>query len=876
MDKNKKKKQRPSSTKNGSEKQASASDAKVQRLKDPISSKAQSDFPSLPTSIAPTGEATPHGMLEKKISDLKISESAVQTDEQQKAASQLGTKPKTIVYSGGEQIGQKADKFHIYQVSGGRKKFGKLGKTISLRTNHFPMKINIPGEVIYQYDVEFTFSDKIQVKNQKLLLEAINLLKDKYSKIFLNPHAVVFDGLKNVFTCQELKFSSGKFEGEVEIKEDADAPKELQIKVTLKYARCVNVNNVIAEYCRRGVTETKPYYAMQALNIVLSMTPKFKYETIGRNHFDTHPKNGKKIEGNLSLWVGTFTSVRIGWEPMLNVDMVNRVIYDKSLTVEEFIKNVLSKWDFKPFHLLLNEKRYIDIIDEKIKSIKIQYNRPDGYKRDYRVIRMMPAANRLKMKPENGEECTIEKYFKDKYEHQLEFPNYPCIHVGKPHKTVYLPIELCMIKKQSLPTTSLTDDQNKTMIDAAAKSPKKRYETIVQNLRNLSNHYDTDPYASTFGLRVSDEMLKIEGRELVTPVLKYKNAENKEIEFKDINNGKWLVGRQAKNALKFLTPIKLEHWGVLDLSNLPKKDKELFVDSLYREGELRGMFVNYPKYDKANAADMSQVKANFEKLYDSGCVQLIMVINAKKGPVRDELKYLGDTKLRVPTQFVMKKVCYKILGKDSKGPNAQALHNLCLKINHKLGGVNHALSTRPPIMNRPVMFMGADVTHPAPGDVSKKPSIAAVVGSTDFDISQFNVEIRLQYKGKDNEEIEQMEEMTYNLLQKFYRFTGESYIPEEIVYYRDGVSEGQFPAVLKHELRAIRRAYAKFKVGREPKVTFIIAQKRHKTRFFEEYLNDGIGENNIQAGTVVDTKITTLSEIDFFLASHKGLKVIIL
>ena len=151
-------------------------------------------------------------MLEKKISDLKISESAVQTDEK-KAASQLGTKPKTIVYSGGEQIGQKADKFHIYQVSGGRKKFGKLGKTISLKTNHFPIKINIPGEVIYQYDVEFTFSDKIQVKNQKLLLEAINLLKDKYSKIFLNPHAVVFDGLKNVFTCQELKFSSGKFEG---------------------------------------------------------------------------------------------------------------------------------------------------------------------------------------------------------------------------------------------------------------------------------------------------------------------------------------------------------------------------------------------------------------------------------------------------------------------------------------------------------------------------------------------------------------------------------------------------------------------------------------------------------------------------------------
>ena len=67
---------------------------------------------------------------------------------------------------------------------------------------------------------------KKQVKNKKLLLEAINRFKEKYPKIFLNPCAVVFDGLKNVFTCGELNFS-GKFEGEIEIKEHADASKGL-------------------------------------------------------------------------------------------------------------------------------------------------------------------------------------------------------------------------------------------------------------------------------------------------------------------------------------------------------------------------------------------------------------------------------------------------------------------------------------------------------------------------------------------------------------------------------------------------------------------------------------------------------------------------
>ena len=61
------------------------------------------------------------------------------------------------------------------------------------------------------------------------------------------------------------------------------------------------------------------------------------------------------------------------------------------------------------------------------------------------------------------------------------------------------------------------------------------------------------------------------------------------------------------------------------------------------------MFVDYPKYDKANAADISQVKTDFKILYDCGCVQLKMVIDAKKGPVRGELKFLRDTILRVPT-----------------------------------------------------------------------------------------------------------------------------------------------------------------------------------------------------------------------------------
>ena len=59
----------------------------------------------------------------------------------------------------------------------------------------------------------------------------------------------------------------------------------------------------------------------------------------------------------------------------------------------------------------------------------------------------------------------------------------------------------------------------------------------------------------------------------------------------------------------------------------------------------------------------------------------------------------------------------------------------------KICGMNHDLSKIPSIMNQLVMVMGADVTHPAPGDVSKKPFIAVVVASADPNVFQPNVEV---------------------------------------------------------------------------------------------------------------------------------------
>ena len=84
-----------------------------------------------------------------------------------------------------------------------------------------------------------------------------------------------------------------------------------------------------------------------------------------------------------------------------------------------------------------------------------------------------------------------------------------------------------------------------------------------------------------------------------------------------------------------------------------------------------------------------------------------------------EVKRVGDIIFGLATQCVQ--------AKNVNKTSPQTLSNLCLKINVKLGGINNILlpSIRPQVFQDPVIFLGADVTHPPAGDMSK-PSIAAV------------------------------------------------------------------------------------------------------------------------------------------------------
>jgi len=191
--------------------------------------------------------------------------------------------------------------------------------------------------------------------------------------------------------------------------------------------------------------------------------------------------------------------------------------------------------------------------------------------------------------------------------------------------------------------------------------------------------------------------------------------------------------------------------------------------------------------------------------------------------------------------------------------------NITLKLNVKLGGINSVPEPRDISFltdpANPTIVMGADVVHPAPGS-GNRPSFTSLVGSVDPSAVRYVSTIQVQTSRQ--EIIDAMESMSTYVLTRYKASTGT--FPKRILFYRDGVSEGQFATVIEDELPLIRNACKK--LGFTPTITLIVVDRRHHVRFFPRSENEGDRSGNCPAGTVVDSDVVNPVEFDFYLQSH--------
>ena len=677
-----------------------------------------------------------------------------------------------------------------------------------------------------------------------------------------------YDGSKSSYYAREL------FRGESPhtfpplevVLERGDRPKEFT--VTLKRVAAFTLDFGRIQQILRDPGESGT--AIQALDVILRYLPSLRKVSIGRSFF-SQPEDPFLLGSGREVWSGYYQSVRptMGWKFMLNVDVAATAFYTEQSVFDfmcttlrrcrpadaarpithsdrqPFMREGLNDWDRRKF-------------SREIKGLRIVVTHL-SYPRKYKVVGLSEqSAKNLKFPLEDGRMISVTDYFKKTYPDScIVNPDLPCLQVGQPSRGIYLPIDVCNILGGQRCVKKLTDIQTSNMIRHTAKPADERERTINQTVN--SAEFDRDRVAREFKISVSNEMASVESRVLAPPTLRYANRAVTPLPGK----GAW----DMQHGTKFIEGITVNNWAVVSRTKKCYEGNcQQFIRRLMNKGREMGMTMKDP-LRFIEFRERTSVERVFQSVLPTN---LIVCIIDKGSQDYNEVKRLGDTSggLAVTTQCVLSDT---VLRKC----NPSTLGNICLKINAKLGGKNSCVNImeRPPVVRgMPIIIFGADVTHPRSDD-RVSPSIASVVASVDLEGCKYRALHRNQKHRQ--EIIADLKELTIEHLKEFKRCTNAK--PVKIIFYRDGVSEGQFDAVRQEEVAALQGACLSLQPNGsyQPKITFIVVQKRHHTRFFpdknEKKNNVGRG-NNVPPGTTVDTVITHPNQHDFYLCSHAAIQ----
>ncbi|XP_077548983.1 protein argonaute-4-like isoform X2 [Haemaphysalis longicornis] len=729
---------------------------------------------------------------------------------------------------------------------------------IDLVANHFAIAVG--GGNVYHYDVAVSSLRRAQgpavdaaqdavVQQVPCLVARVNrkvIAKLLSTNQYYFPGHPVFDGRKNLYTRKKLLL--GEDFGVTVV---VDWP-ERQFGVAIKLVAELNLHTLSELY--KGRTRAVPQDVLQALDVAMRHGPCMTLTPVGRSLFPKPSEGGAaSLHAGTEVVFGYYASVRPAQTThTLNIDRSATAFY-RSGPVVQFMNDLL--WNGRanfPFGDL--DARQRSKLSEELKMVRVRVTHIAD-PRTYAVASVtQQPASRVEFTRRDGVKQTVADYFDEKYPGVIRQRNLPCIQSGSSKRPVYLPIEVCDIVEGQPYRKKLSPFMTSAMIKQTATSPSERFRHIQDSLNNLVPL--ADPYLREFGITLDTQATQLTGRCLTAPLLAFGGDEVQPLD------GQWALPRSG---LLHAKPI--QNWVLLTCGCEKNRSAGTLIEALKNTGGNLGMRVDHPLTQETAEPTRDSIWMKLSGLQKQlHNLSLVVVLLGKNAPYA-VVKEVADVRLGILTQCVMEK--------SFKGAKnlSTLVTNLCLKINAKLGGINNGFCGDQEQQFSDTLVIGADVTHPAPGD-KEKPSIAACVGSLDDVPSQYRASIRVQRQ--ENEAVARVEiitnlkDMVAELLWAYRDKRRKR--PERIFFYRDGVSEGQFSSVLRDELSAIQKACSEV-ISSIPPISFIVVQKRHRTRFKPVREADGVGTmKNIPPGTVVDSVVTHPREKDFFLCSHIGIQ----
>ncbi|KAJ3552097.1 hypothetical protein NM688_g4337 [Phlebia brevispora] len=763
---------------------------------------------------------------------------------------------------------------HIQTVGVRRPAYGTSGTAIRVVTNHF--KVAIPNEMIYHYDVGeltlsvtrigvliltlFHFCVAMTPDEQKLpttaTMQVIRRLQEVVAPQIFTPR-VVYDGRKNLFSIRELPFPDGAQTFDVTLEDPPQNASQAQVgkgpkvyKVKLTQVARINpevlsrfINSQQASDNTVLTAITVMYLSTilspqcvctywvhnhpQALNVVIRMQPHLQYPFDKRCFYTAHET--KDIGKGIVLWRGYFQSIRPAPGRMLiNVDTSTGYMYKSGPLIEvcqDVLKDLSSQTPRWPNRALTEAEGLL--LQRFLAGVRVSTITANGTpSQTPKTIKgfSLQGANELRFKSRDGTEVTVADYFKRVRNRPLRYPNVICAEVGN---GALIPLEMCKVIQGQIMRKQVPDEKVKDVVEFSTRMPQERLESIRNGLGVLA--YGQSEYVRHFGLNVDQGTVEADARLLPLPILRYSGDSKFASRFVHVQEG--ITVKETDPVVYYANPQGVVATQLLD----------------------------------AGQTVIARHKMRPELL--------VVILPENSVEIYRAVKHFGDIAVGVPTQCMKASKC-------AYG-SPQYFANVCLKVNVKMGGINAQLHEGASgILNdkyNHTIVMGADVIHPPPGSLDR-PSFASLVASIDSGASKYMADCRVQEPRQ--EIIAGLDEMAKGMLHKYMNDTKvvagkvstARRVPKRIIFYRDGVSEGQFQQVLDQELPQIRKACKD--LGIAPKIVLIVVGKRHHVRFFPKNpLNTAEADErsrNCLAGTVVDRDITHPTEFDFYLLSHGG------
>jgi len=383
------------------------------------------------------------------------------------------------------------------------------------------------------------------------------------------------------------------------------------------------------------------------------------------------------------------------------------------------------------------------------------------------------------------------------------------------------------------------------------------------------------------GLQVGRSLITVAARLLPPPAIKYKDLRNREMSIVP-KFGSWNMINTRFHTASALGPWTYI-WFKSNRGSTPFNERHVsdtvmkFADFLANAGINADGFIQHPPppvitlQDGLEGANDEVIKTIFRRMYDAKSRPrfVLVILPYNDVAIYNSIKTVADTNAGIHTVCVVAQKFMKPQRQE------QYFGNISLKFNLKAGGINQTLDPKQLgiIAEGKTMVVGLDVTHPSPGSKEGAPRAAGIVASVDKFLGQWPGAFSLQEGRK--EMVSALESLFLSRLKLWEKRNRQ--LPENIIIYRDGVSEGQYQLVIEQELplirNACRQAYPATATKQGyPKLTIAVCGKRHHTRFYPAHEGEADRSSNCAPGTVVDRGVTEVRGWDFFLQPHACLQ----